>query len=127
MKRPKGLGARWGRVWDAARADLDGRGEWDEVSAALLEQMVRNLQEADNALLAAAAEPFTEGSQGQLVAHPGFGVSRGCEAAVLAAARQLRLTPATKGSGDGSGSGREAADPFAAVDELAARRARGRA
>lgn len=123
MRRPGKLKARWGKVWDAGKADLEGRGEWDETSAALLERFVLNLQEADNALAQAAAEPFTAGSMGQVVAHPGFGVSKGCEAAALSAARQLCLTPATRSrAGDDSGDEGNSADPLAALDELAAKR-----
>lgn len=124
MRRPASIKNRWIKVWNHARGDLEGRGEWNETTAALLERFVLNLMEADNALRLAAADPFTEGSQGQMVAHPGFGVAKGCEAAAVAAARQLMLTPATRPKGgDDIGSHDEAEDPLAALDELAARRA----
>lgn len=124
MKRPSAIKNRWIKVWNAAREQLEERGDWDETAAALLERFVLNLMEAENALKQASAEPFTAGSQGQMVAHPGFGVAKGCEQAALSAARQLMLTPATKPKGgEDTGDEAQADDPLAALDELAARRA----
>lgn len=125
MRRPAKLPGRWARVWLAGKAELEARGDWDEVSAALLDRLVLNLREAEGMLAAAAGEPFVAGSTGQMTAHPGWGAARGCEASALAAARQLRLTPATRlaaKDGDDDGIGRDEG-PFAALDQLAARRA----
>ena len=126
MRQPAKLSARWGRVWRSGKAELVGRGQWDAVSAAVLDRLVLNLVEAENGLAQAASEPFTEGSMGQLVSHPGFGVARGCEASALAAARQLCLTPATRGSGRGDQDEEKPDDgsPAAAIDELAKVRAK---
>lgn len=123
MKRPSSIKGRWIKVWNHARGVLEDRGDFDETAASLLERFVLNLMEAENALKQASAEPFTAGSMGQVVAHPGFAVSKGCEQAALAAARQLMLTPATRPKGgEDSGDEAPAADPLAALDELAARR-----
>lgn len=83
----------------------------------LLERMVLNLIAADNALSQALLEPFVEGSQGQLVEHPGYKIAARCDEKAMAFARQLRLTPLARSSGRTDEKPKRPEDPFDALDE----------
>ena len=54
---------------------------------------MRNVVAARGARAAAAAQPYVEGSSGQLVAHPGLRVADTAEAAATRYATALLLTP----------------------------------
>ena len=64
---------------------------------ALVDRLVTNLRLAEEASAMAEAEPFTKGSRGQLVEHPGFRIAARCDTYAIQASRQLEpvLVPIT--------------------------------
>jgi esterase/lipase superfamily enzyme len=78
----------------AHNGDLDEAIHGFLVSVLGLEERLRtridaNLQAADDAMRAARANPFVEGSTGQLRPHPGFTVAATCDDRALALYREL--------------------------------------
>ena len=122
MAAPRRLDPDARRLWRQAERELRERGLWKPTCGPLLERMILNRQAAERALETALASPDGEGSTGQTVAHPMFAVAARCDQVALAIARQLRLTPGTSVSIEGtapSEKAKKAADP---LDELARRR-----
>jgi hypothetical protein len=112
----------------AMSAELEARGDLDDVARVLVTRVVRNVEEADNARETAAAEPLVVGSTGQLVGHPSWKIAQALEARVLADVTALGLTPqahAARGRGGAAGGDGDGGsdDPLARLDQLAARRA----
>lgn len=79
-----------GKKWLALRRELlAAEPEVSLFRCELVDRLVVNLSQADAALREAVKMPFTEGSRGQEVAHPGFAVAARCEMSALALAKQL--------------------------------------
>jgi hypothetical protein len=112
-------------LYDDLRAVMEDAGRWDaRRDGPLLDRLVVNLYAARGALEEAALHPWVPTAAGGVMAHPGFNVAARCDAAALAVARELRLTPKQlAGEGTKDESAAQPADPFAELDELGARRA----
>jgi P27 family predicted phage terminase small subunit len=93
MTAPDDISEYGQRVYDEARAELESQGTWRDTDAPLLESYVRSLLVARQARKAVSASPFTEGSRGQLVAHPGVKIAADAERDAERYARALLLTP----------------------------------
>jgi len=123
---------RWRRVYVAARLELEQRGAWTRLAAEQLEALVRNMAAADKARELAEVTPTLEGSTGQTIANPMYGVATKLDAQALITARTLKLTPDTRGTSatavpdDGADVDEarppEELDELAALDELASKR-----
>lgn len=108
---PPIVGARWVKL----RSELlESRLDPSRLDVELVDSLVINLMQAANAWEVASREPFTEGSRGQEVAHPGFAVASRCEMSALALAKHLEV---------GVGTGEEGVEDTVR-DELAEIRAR---
>lgn len=105
-------------MWRSALAELRGRPDFAMSDVALLERLVLNRMAADNALAQAEADPYVEGSTGQLVAHPGYAVAARCDGVAISLARQLRLSPMTRDAIEAE----EDDVPASTIDEIAKRR-----
>lgn len=99
-------------TYRAAREELEAQGTWRDTDAPLLEAYVRSLVLARQARKAVASSPFTEGSRGQLVAHPGVKVASDAERDAERYARALLLTPEARSRHDVKG--RDGDEPFLA-------------
>ena len=113
---------RWRDLRADALASLD---EPTKADLRLLDRFVQNLQSADEVHTEATAEPFVEGSTGQITEHPGFKVAARCDGTALSIARQLKLTPFVRDrdTDDDATEETEADDPILrARDDLAERR-----
>jgi P27 family predicted phage terminase small subunit len=88
------------KVYGEARKALEDQGTWQDTDAPLLEAYVRSLVLAQQARKAVASSPFTEGSRGQLVAHPGVKVASDAERDAERYARALLLTPEARSRHD---------------------------
>lgn len=127
MSAPEHLAGEARRIFDQAERELRQRGSWRPVHAGLVERMAVNRMEARRALETASASPTTDGSTGQLVAHPLFAVAARCDQVALSIARALQLTPATQRvAADDPDKARDEKAPEAMdeLDELARRRVR---
>lgn len=122
MKAPPRFNGKWRSEWERTAELLKEQPSHNPTDLDLLSRMIDNRIHAENALDVAAKEPFVEGSTGQLTEHPGFKIAARCDGVAISLARQLRITPFTRGQVVGE----DADDPMAALDELAERR-RGRA
>lgn len=80
-------------LWLRVQRQLRDQGTWQDTDAPLLESYTRAVALARSARLAAAEEPFVEGSKGQLVAHPGLKVAAEAERDACRFATALLLTP----------------------------------
>jgi hypothetical protein len=79
-------------IWAELEAEvLDSLGDPTEADRALTERFVSNMQAADDAMAAAMAEPFIDGTKGQQIEHPGFQIATRCDQRAVALARQLKL------------------------------------
>lgn len=90
---PEGLGDDLRLVWIAGRDTLIRDGRWNLLIRQQLDQMVAAFASAAKAREEAQRDPFVEGSQDQLVAHPGFKVAEASENRAFAIAKALVLTP----------------------------------
>ena len=99
-------------VYGAAREELEAQGTWRDTDAPLLEAYVRSLVLARQARAEVASSPFTEGSRGQLVAHPGVKIASDAERDAERYARALLLTPEARARHDVKG--RDGDEPFLA-------------
>ena len=108
-----GISDEYGReVYTEARKALEGQGTWRDTDAPLLEAYVRSLVLARQARKAVQASPFTEGSRGQMVAHPGVKIASDAERDAERYARALLLTPEARARHDVKG--RDGDEPFLA-------------
>lgn len=89
---PEHLEAEWSDLWTRCLAKLQAQGTYHDVDRPQLDRYVGLLRSAELARTEADAEPFVEGSTGQLVAHPGYRLAEQCEAAALKYAQELLLT-----------------------------------
>jgi hypothetical protein len=89
---------RWRRVYLSCRGELEQRGAWTRLAAEQVEAMVRNMAQADKCRAAAEAHPTVPGSTGNTVANPLGKVAIGLDAQALMTARELKLTPNTRGT-----------------------------
>jgi P27 family predicted phage terminase small subunit len=90
---PDDLDAEANVLWRATQRHLRAQGTWQDADAPLLESYVRSVTVARAARLAAKSESFVEGSEGQLVAHPGLSVAAEAERDAARYAQALLLTP----------------------------------
>ncbi len=123
MKAPPRFKGRWRSEWETIATQLEEQASHTPADLDLLSRLIDNRIHAVNALETAGLEPFVAGSTGQLTEHPGFKVAARCDGVAISLARQLRITPFTRGhiAGDEMDG-----DALAELDELAERR-RGRA
>ena len=90
----------------------------------MVDRFVQNLQAADGLMAEALAQPFVEGSTGQMTEHPGFKVATRCDAQAVSFARQLKLTPFVRNLAaiDATEESEDYDPILQARDDLAARR-----
>lgn len=94
---PDGLDGRSKALWWRTLGELQAQGTWQDSDRELLDRYIRALQRARLAReYAAAADFVTEGSQGQLVAHPAVKTAREAERDAHDYANDLILTPAAR-------------------------------
>lgn len=80
-------------LYDACKAQLEAQGTWISTDESLLRQFASAAIRAKEIRKQSETEPFTTGSKGQLVAHPGFKLARDLELDALKYASALLLTP----------------------------------
>lgn len=93
IKPPEDLPAGAKALWRAAQRQLRAQGTWTDTDAPLLEAYIRALDRARAGRETASAEPYVEGSKGQLVPHPGLKVAAEAERDACRYAGALLLTP----------------------------------
>lgn len=101
-------------VWIAGRDTLIRDGRWNLLIRQQLDQMVAAFASAAKAREEAQRDPFVDGSQDQLVAHPGFKVAEASENRAFAIAKALVLTPDARARHKLS-DGDTTSDPLAAL------------
>ena len=104
--------------WKVMRRDMLEEFGTERLTVELVEQMLRNLKAADDALKTAMTNPLSVNQRGQESEHPGFRIASRCQREAMATAKAL-----------GMFEGREdEAKPQDSItelrDELAARRTR---
>lgn len=100
---PRGLTKASQGLWKRSLAQLRAQGDWDDGLAPLLERYVRAMERARLSQAAATTQPFIEGSQGQVVAHPGLRIAAAADRDAQEYAKQLGLVPDTTRRGDDDG------------------------
>lgn len=87
-------------VWRDVQAALREQRTWTDSDAGALHRYVVAVMTARHMRAAAACEPWTAGSTGQLVAHPGFKLAADADRDAARFAADLLLTPAARKRAD---------------------------
>lgn len=95
-RAPDALDAEARTLWQDTLRALVGQGTWEDQDTEALLRYVAAVSTARTMRAAATATPWTEGSTGQLVAHPGFKVSADADRDAARYAADLLLTPAAR-------------------------------
>src|SRR4051794_24620657 len=93
---PDDLDAAARRLWRDTWRALDAQGTWQPHDVAALARYVRAEQTARAMRAVAREAPFTTGSTGQLVPHPGWKVAAEADRDAAQRAAELLLTPAAR-------------------------------
>lgn len=80
-------------LYDVCKTQLEAQGTWIATDESILRQFASAAIRARVLRIQSEIEPFTKGSKGQLVAHPGFKLARDLELDALKYASALLLTP----------------------------------
>jgi len=95
-RAPDALDAEARTLWQDTLRALVAQGTWEDQDTEALLRYVAAVSTARTMRAAATAKPWTEGSTGQLVAHPGFKVAADADRDAARYAADLLLTPAAR-------------------------------
>lgn len=125
---------RFRRLWAACRVELEQRGDWTVLAREEVESLVLNMELAADcrAAIKSPSDLLVKGSTGQAVPNPMLATALKLDGQALITARELKLTPNTRGTSattpdDGAIDDAEdrpavELDELAELDQLAARR-----
>jgi P27 family predicted phage terminase small subunit len=100
VRAPTDLDKAARALWRDVQAALREQRTWTDSDAGALHRYVAAVQTARTMREAAAAQPWTEGSTGQLVPHPAWKVAADADRDAARYAADLLLTPAARKRAD---------------------------